>query len=106
MADLGDPIGSQPGYLRPVLVLQDNRFNDSSIATVVTIAMTSNLAHARFPGNVVLKKSDSGLGKDSIINVSQIVTIDKSQLLDHIGSAPQLALDQVEYGISIVLGFR
>jgi len=105
-ADLGDPIGSQPGLTRPVVILQDNQFNDSNIATVVVIAMTSNLGHAQYPGNVLLPRADSGLERDSIINVTQIVTIDKSQLRQLLGCTSQLILDQVEYGIGLVLGLK
>jgi mRNA interferase MazF len=68
--------------------------------------MTANLAHARYPGNVVLPKSDSGLDRDSIVNVTQIVTIDKTQLIKPLGSTSQLILDQVEYGIALVLGMK
>jgi mRNA interferase MazF len=105
-ADLGEPRGSQPGYTRPVLVMQDNRFNDSNIATVVVIALTSNMAHAQYPGNVVLPKADSGLDRDSIINVTQIVTVDKAQLTQFLGSTPQLICDQVEYGMALILGMK
>ncbi len=105
-ADLGGPIGSQPGFTRPVLILQDNRFNDSTIATVVVIAMSSNLELARYPGNVLLPKADSGLDRDSIINVTQLVTVDKTQLTQLLGSTSQFILDQVEYGIGLVLGMK
>ena len=105
-AQLGDPVGSEPNFARPVFIVQDHRFNDSNIATVVVIVMTANLAHARYPGNVALPKSDSGLDRDSIINVTQIVTVDKTQLIKPLGSTSQLILDQVEYGIALVLGMK
>jgi len=105
-ADLGEPIGSEPGYVRPVLVVQDNRYTDSDLATVVVISLTSNIGHASYPGNVVLDSKESGLDKDSVINVTQIVTVDKEQLTEMAGSVSQLTLDQVEYGLSLVLGLK
>ncbi|MDA3963417.1 MAG: type II toxin-antitoxin system PemK/MazF family toxin [Planctomycetota bacterium] len=105
-ADLGEPIGSEAGYVRPVLIVQDNRFTDSDLATVVVISLTSNLGHGAYPGNVVLESSESGLDRDSVINVTQVVTVDKEQLTDMAGSVSQLTLDQVEYGLSLVLGMK
>lgn len=105
-ADLGEPIGSEPGYVRPVLVVQDNRFTDSNLATVVVIALTSRLGYGRYPGNVALSAKESGLEKDSVINVTQIVTVDKAQLTEMAGSVSQMTLDQVEYGLGLVLGMK
>jgi len=78
-AALGKPFGSAPGYRRPVVVLQINDFNDSPIRTVVVVAITSNLALARAPGNVLCRRRDTGLSKDSVVNVSQVATIDSAR---------------------------
>jgi mRNA interferase MazF len=105
-ADLGEPKGSESGFIRPVLVVQDNHFNDSSIATAIVISLTSHMGYARYPGNVALSSTDSGLAKDSVINVNQLTTINKSELIKMIGSVSELVMDQIEYGLSVVLGMR
>jgi mRNA interferase MazF len=102
-ADLPDPIGSGPGYRRPVLIVQANAFNASRIATVIVAAVTSNLALAEAPGNVRLGKSDSGLPRPSIINVSQIITLDRSVLTDKIKTLPGAVIDKVNLGLKLVL---
>ena len=81
-ADLREPTGSEPGHRRPVLVVSSDRFNRSRIATVLAVAITSNLRLAGSPGNVELAAKESGLDRDLVVNVSQIVTIDKSALPD------------------------
>ncbi len=102
-ADFGDPIGSQPGFVRPVVVVQSDAFNLSEIATVVVVPMTSNLALGRFPGNVVLPSKTTGLPKDSVANVSQITTIDRAQLSERVGALSRSKRAAVLDGISIVL---
>ncbi|MYI15420.1 MAG: type II toxin-antitoxin system PemK/MazF family toxin, partial [Acidimicrobiaceae bacterium] len=79
-ADLRAPTGSEPGHRRPVLVVSSDRFNRSRISTVLAVAITSNLRLADAPGNVELAASESGLDRDSVVNVSQIVTVDKAAL--------------------------
>jgi mRNA interferase MazF len=103
-AALGQPFGSEPGYRRPVLVLQTDDFNDSPIRTVVVVAITSNLNLARAPGNVLCPRKDTGLSKSSVVNVSQVATIDKRALLERAGilAAPKLA--RVEEGLRLVTG--
>ncbi len=103
-AALGQPTGSEPGYRRPVVVLQTNAFNDSPIGTVVVVAITSNLRLARAPGNVRCSKRETRLAKPSVINVSQVATIDKSRLLERIGMLPGRLLAEVEDGVRLVLG--
>ncbi len=76
-ADLGEPRGSEPGFRRPVVVVQNDSFNRSKIATVVCVPLTSNLHWAQAPGNVTLSAKATGLPKDSVANVSQVVTLDK-----------------------------
>jgi len=103
-ADLGDPVGSAPGYRRPVLVVQADSFNRSRIATVVCVPLTSNLRWADAPGNVLLDKASTGLGVDSVASVSQIVALDRALLTERTGVVPEHKLDLVLYGIDVVLG--
>ena len=98
------PTGSGPGLRRPVLIVQSNPFNDSRIATVVVTVVTSNLSLADAPGNVRVAKSESGLSKPSVINVSQIITVDRSILTQRVRAVPALILHRVEEGIRLVLG--
>ncbi len=102
-ADLGDPLGSEPGYRRPVIVVQGDPLNRSRIATVVVVPLTSNLQWADAPGNVLLSSDLTGLSKDSVANVSQILTVDKSMLTERVSKLPQGKLDLVYSGIDIVL---
>lgn len=104
--DLGVPFGSEPGFTRPVLVMQDDTFNQSKINTVIVIAITSNLQLAEAPGNVLLHKKDSGLTKDSVINVSQVVTLDKERFLSKTGKLKSGKMKEVESGLELVLGFE
>jgi mRNA interferase MazF len=103
-ADLGVPFGSEPGFKRPVLVIQDDAYNKSNLNTVIVIAITSNLLLGDAPGNVLFTKKESGLAKDSIINVSQIVTLDKARLVQKAGKLKNNLMKEVEKGISMVIG--
>lgn len=103
-ADLPDPTGAGPGYRRPVVVVQGNAFNRSRISTVLCVPLTSNLKWARAPGNVNLPASATGLPKDSVANVSQLVALDRSLLLEWAGSLDGRLLYQVLQGIDIILG--
>jgi mRNA interferase MazF len=103
-ADLGEPMGSAPGLRRPVLVVQGDALNRSRIATVVCVPLTSNLRWARAPGNVALSVRDTGLPKESVANVSQVVALDKSALSEQVGKIPAAKLDLVFTGIDVVLG--
>ncbi len=103
-AALGQPYGSAPGYRRPVLILQTNDFNESHIHTVVVVALTSNLSLARAPGNVLCRRADTGLSKSSVVNVSQIATIDKQALLKRVGALTVSKLARVEAGLRLVTG--
>ncbi|HUD10599.1 MAG TPA: type II toxin-antitoxin system PemK/MazF family toxin [Candidatus Saccharimonadales bacterium] len=102
-AELPNPAGSEPGFTRPVLVIQADSFNHSRIGTVVVVAITSNLRLAKAPGNVSLSKSKSGLSKDSVANVSQISTLDKEALTEVIGTVGKLTMQQVDEGIKLLL---
>jgi mRNA interferase MazF len=103
-ADLGEPIGSAPGYRRPVLVVQCDAMNASHISTVVCIPLTSNLKWGDAPGNVVLTARVTGLPKDSVANVSLIVALDKQQLTERVGTIARRRVDLVLAGIDVVLG--
>ncbi|MDQ5908443.1 MAG: mRNA interferase MazF [Pseudomonadota bacterium] len=102
-ASLPDPVGSGPGYRRPVLVIQSKPFNESLIATVVVAVITTNLALGEAPGNVRLSKSESGLPKPSVVNASQIITIDKSLLTEKVKSLPGTVIQRVDEGLRLVL---
>jgi len=103
-ADLGEPIGSAPGYRRPVVVVQCDAMNRSRLGTVVCVPLTSNLKWANAPGNVLLKAGKTGLPNDSVANVSLIVALDKGQLAERTGKLPRRQLEAVLAGIDVVLG--
>ena len=98
------PRGSEPGYRRPVLVVQADSFNESRIATVLVAVITSNLALSEAPGNVRTGKSDSKLAKASVVNVSQILTLDRRYLTKRAGRLPNAIMNRVSEGLSLVLG--
>jgi len=103
-ADLGLPERSGPGLRRPVIVVQGDALNRSRIATVICIPLTSNLAWADAPGNVLLASSATGLPKDSIANVSQILTLDRTLLSERTGKISRAKVELVLSGIDVVLG--
>jgi mRNA interferase MazF len=103
-ADLGEPAGSEPGFRRPVVVVQADSFNRSALRTVVVVPVTSNLRWAGAPGNVRLTMRATGLPRDSVANVSQIVTLDRSVLIEHVGRLSPAKLALVLAGIDTVLG--
>ncbi len=103
-ADISDPVGSGPGFRRPVVVVQGDALNASRLATVVVVPLTSNLRWASAPGNVVLDAHRTGLPKDSVANVSQIVAIDRSVLREHVGRITRGKLTLILSGIDVVLG--
>ena len=103
-ADLGDPRGSEPGYRRPVLVVQDDTYNRSELATVVVLGLTSERGYGALPGNVTIPREESGLDRDSVVNVTQIATIDKNWLDTPVGKLRPMRMDQVDYGLGLVLG--
>jgi mRNA interferase MazF len=102
-ANLPEPVGSGAGYRRPVLIVQADAFTRSRIATVIVAAITSNLRLAQAPGNVLLPVAESGLPKDSVINVSQIITLDKASLDVFVARISASTVIQVEDGIRLVL---
>ena len=98
------PVGSEPGFRRPVVVVQGDALNRSRIATVVCVPLTSNLKWADAPGNVLLGVRSTSLSKDSVANVSQIVALDKSLLTERVGKLSMAKLELVLSGIDVVLG--
>ncbi len=102
-AELPEPSASEPGYKRPVVIVQADEFNNSRIGTVIVVVLTSNLKLADAPGNLHLPKSKTGLAKDSVANVSQILTLDKSFLTEQIGQLDRVAVQQLDEGLQLVL---
>lgn len=102
-ASLPDPVGSRPGFTRPVVIVQGDALNASRLATVVVVPLTSNLRWASAPGNVPLKRRRTGLPKDSVANVSQIVAVNRSVLSEHVGRVSRAQLELILSGIDIVL---
>lgn len=102
-ASLPDPIASEPGYRRPVLIVQDDVFTQSRISTVIVVIITSNLKLAEAPGNALLPSNATGLPKDSVANVSQLFTIDKKFLVERVGTLPGHLQEQVDEGLRTVL---
>ena len=103
-ANLPEPTGSGPGFRRPVLVVQGDALNRSRIRTVLCVPLTSNLRWADAPGNVLLRAQATGLSKDSVANVSQLVTLDRALLSREVGKLSKRQLDLVLSGIDIILG--
>ncbi len=103
-ADIGEPIGSAPGFRRPVVVVQCDALNRSRISTVVCVPLTSNLKWANAPGAVLLPAALTGLPQDSVANAALVVALDKQQLTDFIGRLPPRQLEMILSGIDIVLG--
>ena len=103
-ASLPPPTGSGPGFRRPVVVVQSNPFNQSRIATVIVAAVTSNHALASAPGNVRVGKSESGLAKPSVVNVSQILTLDRALLTQRVRGLPADTMRQIDEGLRLAIG--
>ena len=101
--NLGEPSGSAPGYRHPHIVIQNNLFNSSNINTVVMCTLTSNLKRGLSPGNVVLKKGEANLPKKSVINITQIYTVDKSDLFEKIGKVNSERLKEILSGVHLLI---
>jgi mRNA interferase MazF len=101
--DLGRPVGSAPGFRRPHVVVQNDLFNASRIATVVVCALTTNLDRARAPGNVLLSKGEASLPKASVVNISQITTVDRSVLGGRIGTLSPRRVREIVNGLQLLL---
>lgn len=103
-AELEAPAGSAPGFRRPVVVVQGDSFNRSRIATVVCVPLTSNLRWAEAPGNVLLPARSTGLPKDSVANVSQLITLDRAVLIENVAKLSRRRVEAILSGIDVVLG--
>jgi mRNA interferase MazF len=103
-ADLGEPAGSEPGFRRPVLVVQSDAFNRSRLRTVLAVVLTSNVRLIDAPGNVLIPAKAAGLPKDSVANVSQIITVDRDFLSEPAGRVRGQLLKDVDHGLRLVLG--
>ncbi len=101
--ELEEPDGSEPGYRHPHVVVQNNLFNRSRINTVVVCALTSNLKRATAPGNVLLEPGEANLSKQSVVNISQLFTVDKQQLEEKVGSLSPWRIEQILSGIKLLL---
>lgn len=104
--ELDETEGSEPGYIHPHVIVQNNLFNRSNIKTVLVCPLTTNLKRANAPGNVRLDKKESNLPKESVVNVSQVFTVDKSQLDDLIGTLSPKRMTEILNGIKLVLDPR
>ncbi len=102
-ASLPDLSGSEPGYRRPVLIIQDDIFTQSRISTVIVVIITSNTQLAAAPGNVLLPSEATGLFKDSVVNVSQVLTVDKTFLVERVGMLPEHLQELVDEGLRTIL---
>ena len=105
-ADLGEPNGSEAGYRRPVLIVQANAFNRSRIDTIIVLMLKSNLQLLDAPGNVLLRKKESGLPKDSVANVSQLATVDRLMLAERVCRVPKRLMSRINDGLRLVLSLR
>ena len=103
-AELPPPTGSGPGFRRPIVVVQGDALNRSRVATAVCVPLTSNLRWAEAPGNVLLTASMTGLPKDSVANVSQVVALDRTLLEERVGRLPRAKIDLLLAGLDVVLG--
>ena len=105
-ADFGVPFGSEPGYKRPVIIIQNDFFNRSNINTTIVIPLTTNMILADAPGNIILNKNESKLKKDSVITISQIEVIDRQRLTEKISKLDKVTLEKIENNIIFVLGIK
>jgi mRNA interferase MazF len=102
-ADLPAPVGAEPGFRRPVLIVQSDEFNASRIGTVMAVVVTSNLALANAPGNVNLPRGVSRLPKESVANVSQVITIDRTRLAERVSTLPAAVMEEIDEGLRLAL---
>ena len=102
--DLGQPAGSGPAHRRPIVVVSDDEFNRSRISTVIGVVCTTNLRLADAPGNVMLHEEESGLPYDSVVNVAQVITVDKAELTEPVGAVGLSSMRHIEDGLRLVLG--
>lgn len=104
--DLGEPRGSEPAYKHPHIIIQNNVFNASLISTVVVCSLTSNLQRAGSPGNVTLRKGEANLPKKSVVNISQLYTINRYDLIERIGKVSEVKMTQIIEGVQLLIEKR
>ena len=102
-ADLREPRGSGPGYRRPIIVIQANSFNRTNLSTVIVAIVTSNMDLGDMPGNVRLTTGTTGLDNDSVVNITQLLTVDRADLVEYVGSVSDRKMDQIDRGLRLVL---
>ena len=102
-ADLREPRGSGPGYRRPIIVIQANSFNKTNLSTVIVAIVTSNLDLGDMPGNVRLTTGTTGLDNDSVVNITQLLTVERADLVEYVGSVSDRKMDQIDRGLRLVL---
>lgn len=100
--DFGEPVGSEPGYRRPTVVVSSDRFNHSRIATVMVSAMTSNLSLAQAPGNLLVDSATTGLDRDSVVNVSQTLVVDRSRLVRCLEKLDRATMKRLDEGLRLL----
>lgn len=100
---LPEPKGSMPGFRHPVLVVQSDKFNRTKLETFVGVVITTNLKLAKMPGNILLDPKQSGLPEDSVVNITQIVTANKADLLEFVGTLSERKMEQIEKGLRLIL---
>ncbi len=105
-ADLAEPTGSEPGYRRPVVIVQADAFNRSRLATTIVVMLTSNLRLVDAPGNVLVPAKESGLKRDSVANVTQLATVDREVLMERVGRLSTKGMSMLNEGLRLALGLR
>lgn len=102
-ADLGVPRGSSPGYERPVVVIQSESFNKTDISSVIIAISTTNLRLAAMPGNVLIEQGVGGMKEDSVINITRLFTVDRTDLVEYLGKLPNNKIEEIDDGLRLVL---
>ncbi|MCW7462528.1 type II toxin-antitoxin system PemK/MazF family toxin [Leptospira limi] len=101
--DLGIPFGSEPGFKRPVFIIQNDSFNESNINSIIVVPLTTNMHLAKAPGNVMLTRKETNLSKDSVVNISQIVSLDRERFISRASELKSKSINKIEEGIKLVL---
>ena len=101
--ETGDPLGSAPGFRRPYVVVQSDLYNDTTLQTVVVCGLTSNVRRANAPGNILLDEGEGNLPKRSVVNVTQLITVDRRELTDYIGSLSARRIREIYRGLQLLL---
>lgn len=102
--DLGEPKGREPGFRRPVIVIQDDLLNESRLETVMVVPLTSNIRRAEAPGNIALSERDTGLRRQSVALVCQVMTVDRELVTERVGTLPRRSVRHLDAGLALALG--